>query len=183
MPNQDSRRHDPATQPQHFRPKRHFRPATSKRGHIWAPRWAWGLALEGELTRNEALAIIHVADQTKGWKKALNREWVRLTREDWGELLALSPRSACKVRDQLLEKGYLRRRPASEAPEAQESQKRSGYHYTYVNPEARDRLDAIEEAANPAEDSEPAENGSSEPVDARSEAGEDDLYERDDIPF
>lgn len=127
---------------------KHYRPKMARKGDLWTPRWVARLVREGEITWREAGALISVIDETRGWP-VLNRMWVRLTRSDWGDLMGMTPRQACKVRDQLLEKGYLRRRPASEAPEAVEPQERSGYHYAVLEPGALEYLPEIAEKADP----------------------------------
>jgi hypothetical protein len=57
-------------------------------------------------------------------------------------MLNMSRQGATNIRDNLLEKGLILRRPASEAPDAERAQKRSGYHYTYnlVSPEKRSKI-------------------------------------------
>lgn len=127
---------------------KHFRPKLANEGDLWTPRWVARLVREGEISWNEAGALISVLDETRGWP-VLNRMWVRLTRSDWAEMLGMAERRASDVRDRLLEKGYLRSRPASEAPEAVESQERSGYQYAVLDPETAERLDEIQAACDP----------------------------------
>jgi len=128
----------------------HFRPIMATDGDYWVPRWIGGLLRDEEITRSEALALIFVADQVQGWKTSLGREYVHLSRSDWADLLSMTPKGAAGVRDSLLRKGLLRRRKASEAPEAQESQARTGYQYTYIHPDERGDLAEIKEAADPS---------------------------------
>lgn len=127
---------------------KHYRPKLAREGNLWTPRWVARLVREGKITWREAGALISVLDETKGWP-VLNRCWVRLTRSDWGEMMGVSARQACKVRDQLLEKGLLRQRPASEAPEAIEPQERTGYHYAVLEPGALEWMPEIESACDP----------------------------------
>ena len=144
MSKQSNRRSDPdSNSPRHYRPKK------SRKGYYAAPRWIGVLVRSGEIDTDEAWALTFVIDEIVGWKRKLNREWVRITRDDWAEMLGMSERRACSVRDALLDKGLLRRREASEAPEAAGSQKRSGWQYAVVNPSARDELDEIREATDP----------------------------------
>ena len=131
-------------------------------GDFWVPRWIAGLLWDGEISRSEALAMIFLADQIKGWKKKLGREYVRMTRSDWAQMLDMSEEGAVQVRDSLLKKGYLRRRKASEAPEAQQSQKRTGWQYTYIHPDQHKGLDMIRAAADPETRNRSSENGQGE---------------------
>jgi hypothetical protein len=126
----------------------HFRPQFYPEGNYWFGRWVGVQVRKGEIDRNEAWALLSVIDETKGWP-VLRRAWVRLTRAHWGRLLGMSERRACDVRDRLLEKGLLRRRPASEAPEAVLYQDRSGHQFAVLEPGAQAVLPEIKEACIP----------------------------------
>jgi hypothetical protein len=185
--------------PEHYRPEWHYRPPTSDRGNYSAPRWIWGLVMDGVIARNEGLALLQIADQIRG-KGELNREWIRLTRSGWAKLLQMTERGACDVRDSLLEKGYLQRREASEAPDATQDQRRTGFQYTYADPRAREHFDNIVEDADresssgsdpspepspssePESSSEPGENGRS---DIQGEGIREDIQEdiQKELPF
>ena len=127
---------------------KHFRPKFAKDGDLWTPRWVAEHVREGEIDADEAWALTCVLDETRGWP-VLNRVWVRLTRSHWAKLMGASERHACRVRDQLLEKGLLRKRAASEAPEAIEPQERRGYHYAVLEPGALERMPEIKDACDP----------------------------------
>lgn len=157
----------------------HFRPIMTDKGHLWVPRWIQGLVWDDKISRNEAWALVLVADQVNGWKKKLGREYVRLSRSDWADLLSMSPKGAAGVRDSLLEKGLLRRRKASEAPQARESQDRTGYQYTYVHPDDCEHLDEIKQATDPSS----RQNGSRQNGESRHNGqAEEDEFDGE-LPF
>lgn len=138
------------------RKPRHFRAilATGEyNGNAITPREVFGLVEDGVLNTSEAMALIRIYDEIDGWRKRKGgprqRWWVRMTRSDWAQMLGMTEKAANDVRDSLLRKGYIRRRKASEAPEAVQGQNRSGYQYTYVDVVNEEKREAIARAANP----------------------------------
>ena len=78
------------------------------KGKTIFPRTLWRLLHDGIVSGSEFAALIVLIDQTDGWP-VLNRSWVRLTNNQWAEVLGMTKRGAIKVRNSLLKKGFITR--------------------------------------------------------------------------
>jgi len=83
-------------------------PRVLYKGRTIFPRTLWRLLHDGIVSGREFAALIVLIDQTDGWP-VLNRSWVRLTINDWSQVLGVTRRGGVKVRNSLLKKGLITR--------------------------------------------------------------------------
>jgi DNA-binding MarR family transcriptional regulator len=82
------------------------KPIEAKKDPLRTVRWPLLEKREERITSDELVLLLVVAEQTAGW----NRPWVRLKNAEMADLAGMNERAARRVRNRLLDQGYIVRR-------------------------------------------------------------------------
>jgi hypothetical protein len=81
----------------------HKNPIKANKDPLRIVRWPLLEKRAGRITGDELTLLLVVAEQTSGW----NRPWVRLKNSEMADLAGMNERAARRVRNRLLDQGYI----------------------------------------------------------------------------